>query len=159
MKCRLLTSVAAGLVSAIIGLAQGAIATESATLIRIAVFKDFVSSRSTKRPEVNPMYSIYFLDVRDEKEREELKNFFKTNTPPVECGTNSIVVKDGVVLDKRTNKSARLFSVEVGTVSNKKATVYAYAYAAQFGGECYAYELRLRSNRWVVSKKHLSFLQ
>src|SRR6266487_4833322 len=145
MKCRFLTSVATGLVAATIGFALGAIATENDTLIRIAVFKDFVSSRSARHSERKPMYSIYFLDVRGEKEREELNKFFKTNSPPVEFGTNNIVIKDGVVLDKRTNKSARLFTVDVGTASNTNATAYAYAYAAQFGGECYAYELQLRS--------------
>jgi hypothetical protein len=113
----------------------------------IVVLQDLVESQDGEISK--SIYEVYFVQV-DKKYSQRVEALFKNFSPRIELGTNNASFTPNCLIDKVSQKPAKLFWAILETQSGGEATVDAGYYVGPEGSVDFEYRLKWNGTSWVI---------
>jgi hypothetical protein len=113
----------------------------------IVALQDLVESQNGEISK--SIYEVYFVQV-DKKYSQRVESLFKNFSPRIELGTNNASFTPNCLIDKVSQKPAKLFWATLEAQTGGEVTVDAGYYVGPEGRVDFEYRLKWSGTGWVI---------
>jgi hypothetical protein len=111
------------------------------------VLQDLVRGQTDERAKA--IYEVYFIHI-NMTNASTVETEFKGFLPRIELGTNNAVFTSNGLVDKVSQRPAKMFSVKMKSQSGNFAIVFAQCYIGPEGVVNFEYKLKWDGTNWII---------